>query len=334
MKKAQGIPAENTGVASFRMIEAGAIVGNSLLQTHPQWSGFQGVEYWFAFGDSYSTTSFNILGAQPSHANPTGNPSTYQTTSIGPNYLLYLAETYNKSSILLYDLAESGAILPDPSALGLPAQLPQAGYQQVQFLWLETYASTRAVPWQPSNALFSFWFGINDLDGLVDQTADVAASHLTADIAAYRAQLDFVYARGGRNFLIINVPPVDRSPGWMVFRSAAERVQLAGLIKTYNAALAGMVGDVKKAYRDANVFLYDAWTTVDAVITDPKSRAETAGLGTTADYCVAYAGTFDPAACNSTCVFGCVDKYMWQDVLHPTYVVHRVIAREIVTLLG
>jgi len=69
-------------------------------------------------------------------------------------------------------------------------------------------------------------------------------------------------------------------------------------------------------------------------MTDAKSRAETAGLATTTDYCAAYAGTENPVACNSTCVYGCVDKYMWQDVLHPTYVVHQVIAREIVTLLG
>jgi len=336
MKKDRGSPSENVGVASLRMIESGATVGTSLLYTHPQWNGFQGVEYWFAFGDSYSTTGFNLLGAQPSHANPEGNPTppAFETTSIGPNYLIYLTSTYNKSSVLLYNLAESGAILPDPSVIGLPAQIPQAGFQQVQFLWLENYASTLAVPWASHNSLFSFWFGINDMDALVGQNNDVAASHMTADVAAYKEQLEFVYARGGRNFLVLNVPPIDRTPGWSAFRNAADRMQLAGLIKSYNTALSNMVGDMKRAHADAHVFYYDAWTTFDAVITDPKSRAQTAGLGTTTGWCGAYAGTEDPTACNSTCVYGCVDKYFYQDLLHPTHVVHEVVAREIGVLLG
>jgi len=189
------------------------------------------------------------------------------------------------------------------------------------------------VPWTARDALFTFWFGINDAVDLIGFNVSQASLYLAADITAYRTQLDFVYVQGGRNFLVNNVPPTDRTPGWG-FRSADDRARLHDMIAQWNAALAVMVDGMRAAHPDAVVFLYDAWTTFDAVITDPKSRAGTAMLATTATWCDPYIGSTDPYACDPTCAYGCVDKYMWQDYIHPTWRVHEVVAAEIVALMG
>lgn len=52
--------------------------------------------FYFAFGDSYTTTGFNINGVQPAPGNPLGNPAFGQTSSStqpgtfagGPNYVV------------------------------------------------------------------------------------------------------------------------------------------------------------------------------------------------------------------------------------------------------
>jgi len=232
----------------------------------------------------------------------------------------------------MYDFAGSGAILPDPEILGLSPGFIHEGTRQVQFDWMENYASTLAVPWTAHDSMFSFWFGINDVVDMVGLSAETIDTYMNGDIAAYRAQLDFLYLRGARNFLVINVPPTDRTPGWG-FRSAADRQQLSVLIPRYNTALLKMVNDFGQYYSDATIFHYDAWTTFSAIISDPKSRAGTAGLNTTGTWCDSYVGTTNMTACDRTCYFGCVDEYMWQDYIHPTWVPHTVVAAEIVSLL-
>lgn len=352
LKNFRGVPSL-ADVMGLRLIDAGACLPNPTPYSGPQWNGFKGVEYWFAFGDSYSEDGFDMQGLQPSgvsiidnhikrtpqwltfrQANPIGNPGPpFQTTAIGANYLVFLAEHYNLSTVLVYDLAQSGAILPDPSILGLGSQWTHVGSQQVQYDWLENYASTLAVPWTAHNSMFSFWFGINDCVDFVGLNSTVSIAYMDADLAAYSAQLKFVYAQGARNFLVINVPPTDRTPGWNL-RSDADRQNLAQLIAPWNTALANMVNMMRQSHPDATVFLYDAWTTFSDVITDPTSRQGTSNLSTTATWCDQYIDTDDPYACNSDCKYGCVEQYMWQDYIHPTWVIHEVLASEIVTLLG
>ena len=38
------------------------------------WPGWSGIEHMFIFGDSYTTTGFEVNGTQPSRENPLGNP--------------------------------------------------------------------------------------------------------------------------------------------------------------------------------------------------------------------------------------------------------------------
>jgi len=114
-------------------------------------------------GDSYTSTSFNPYGEQPSRSNPLGNP-VYPgaTSSDGPNYVDFLTTTYNRSFVEAYNFGFGGAtinytIVPD--AFGT---IVQSFADQVQKEFVPIYGNNSNVPWRYSNSLFTIFFGIND----------------------------------------------------------------------------------------------------------------------------------------------------------------------------
>ena len=93
-----------------------------------------------------------------------GNPAyPGSTSSNGPNYVDFLATTYNQSYIQTYNLAFGGATID--SALvtaGFPFHVPSF-LEQVTDTFLPLYSSTPAVPWTSNNTIFTIFFGINDV---------------------------------------------------------------------------------------------------------------------------------------------------------------------------
>ena len=81
----------------------------------------------------------------------------------------------------------------------------------------------------------SYWNGPGVTDGLNAQI-----------MAVYRAALDTLYAAGGRHFVLLNVPPVDRSPlmlGQDEAARALERADLAQWNGLIDALAAGLRAD-------------------------------------------------------------------------------------------
>ncbi|KAI4207919.1 MAG: hypothetical protein LQ346_000256 [Caloplaca aetnensis] len=194
------------------------------------WPGWPGVRYLFTF------TSFNIHGAQPSPDNPLGNPAyPGATSSNGPNYVDFLTTTYNQSFIETFNLGYGGATI-DPSLIGSPyGYIVQSFRQQVQDEFLPTYATNSGVAWSGSNSLFTVFFGINDVILSYGQR-DSTLNYLL--IKSYESLVHQLYAAGARNFLFMNVPPIDRSPG-MLARDAASQASIAGYIGESDPAASG-----------------------------------------------------------------------------------------------
>lgn len=145
-----------------------------------------------------------------------------------------------------------------------------------------------------------------------------------------------MYKQGGRNFLVINCPPVERTPLWLVSANDTQRAELGALVRSWNNGLQSMISSMQQAHPDVTMFYYDVWTTMGAVITNPAVRAQTAQYNNTNGWCAAYFyGTGgNTTYCDSSCSFGCVNNYMFGDWLHPTWPFHQVMAAEITTLLG
>ncbi|KAF7966558.1 hypothetical protein HWV62_37883 [Athelia sp. TMB] len=114
--------------------------------------------YWFSFGDSYSTTGFSPSGTLPAPGNPLGNPAYPGNTGAGgSNWVDVCTTVYNASLLLTWNYAYSGATVDAalvapyyPTTLSLKDQVGE-------------FLAGVAAPWTPADALFSVWIGINDL---------------------------------------------------------------------------------------------------------------------------------------------------------------------------
>ncbi|KAL8963916.1 MAG: hypothetical protein Q9183_004849 [Haloplaca sp. 2 TL-2023] len=155
---------QNLSKTPHRWREAPSVPPIVRRQTGKVWPGWQNLEHLFTFGDSYTSTSFNIRGTQPNEENPLGNPPyPGSTSSNGPNYVDFLTTTYNQSFLRSYNLGYGGATI-DPSLVGSPyGYIVQSFRQQVEDQFLPFYATNSGVQWTGSNSLFTVFFGINDV---------------------------------------------------------------------------------------------------------------------------------------------------------------------------
>ncbi|KAI0869595.1 hypothetical protein GGS24DRAFT_478302 [Hypoxylon argillaceum] len=300
--------------------------------TTSSWVGWRNIKNAFIFGDSYTQTGFDYTLAQPSTANPFGNP-TYPgyTSSNGPNWVGYLTYKYNASSLLTYNLAYGGATVD--SALVTP-YLPtvKSLKDQVQSEFIPGYTGSSAkAQWTGSNSVFAVWIGINDIGNSYYNGVN-ATDALNAKIFAVISTLtDQIYAAGGRNYVFINVPPLDRTP--LIVPQGASAVALS---KADVAAWNQKVVDFAKTLKtkgDTNVWVYDSNKSFGDVIDNPSSHPETAGLKNTTDYCTAYQnGTPAQNTLTPSCGIP-VNQYFWLNNLHPTSAIHEVVAKEVADLL-
>jgi len=295
-------------------------------KTNHNWPGWSGIKHAFIFGDSYTTTTFNVTGEQPTATNPLGNPP-YPgwTASNGPNWVDYLTVKYNESLVLTYNLAYGGATIN--SALVAP-YLPTVSSvaEQIENEWFPAYASKpTTAPWSSADTLFAIFDGINDVGN--SYWKDTATLN-TAIFAVYRGIVDELYYAGARNFLFINVPPVNRSP-LMLAQSTASQASEKADLAVWNGMVVSMAKAVKNAFPDTNIFTVDSNSLFTEVLDNPASFPQTAHYKNTTAYCVAYEnGTPAVDTFNATCGVP-VNEYFWLNSLHPTYPMHDVLAQNI-----
>jgi phospholipase/lecithinase/hemolysin len=263
------------------------------------WSSWKTVRQLFVFGDSYTQTGFDPKAAQPSPANPFGNPS-YPgwTSSNGPNWVGFLTSTYNKSAILTYNLASGGATVD--SALVTPyAPTVISVKDQVQTQFLPIYGAHPATAsWTAKSSLFAYFIGINDVGNSWYLNN---ATLYDAIFATYAGLLDQVYEAGARNFLFLSVPPVNLSPLILNQADNGYASEYEGrVIADWNARLANMTAKFKAKHAGVTTFVHDTNALFTKIIKDPKSFEQTAGLRNVTGYCKAYAKYVE----QSSCTFG------------------------------
>lgn len=143
--------------------------------------------------------------------------------------------------------------------------------------------------------------------------------------------LDELYQAGARNFLFLNVLPVNLSPLSVEQGPSAQTLEAAD-ISEFNSRLTKMTQNMT-TYPDSTVFLFDANGLFNQVLQNPTSFTQTAGYRNTTGYCVAYENgtpaedTFDPS-CGVP-----VNEYFWLNTLRPTYPMHDVLGQEIAAQL-
>lgn len=249
------------------------------------WPGWKNVKQLIVFGDSYTQTGFDPKAAQPSAANPFGNP-TYPgwTSSNGPNWVGFLTNTYNQSQILTYNLAYGGATVD--SALVTPyAPTVISMKDQVQTQYLPIYGNSSV--WNTESSLFAFFIGINDVGN--SWWLNNATLYDTI-FSEYARLLEQIYETGARNFLFLSVPPVNLSPLILNQDDNGYGKENEGkVIADWNSRLANMTAQFKAKHTGITTFIHDTNKLFSDVIADPKSYEQTAGLKNVTAFCKAYA---------------------------------------------
>ncbi|CAE6497020.1 unnamed protein product [Rhizoctonia solani] len=228
---------------------SGAFVAGGLFQvaaaaTGPNWPGFKGLRYFFAFGDSYTAVGFNSWAGVPTDTNPLGVSYPGSTTAGGANWVGYLTTQYNQSKFWSFDYAVSGN-----EVSGVSNQINEDFLSSQGAGNKPSYA-----PWTATNTLFSTFIGINDLN----RGAPVAST-----INRIFTLQETLYNTGARNFLFVNVPPTNRCP------FSNNNATLASLVTSWNTQLKTSAEAFQAKHSDVSVFYYDSWSLYTKLLDDP-----------------------------------------------------------------
>ncbi|KAL4793730.1 hypothetical protein BDV19DRAFT_399906 [Aspergillus venezuelensis] len=212
--------------------------------------------YFITFGDSYSSTSFNITGEKPSSSNPLGNPPFPGWTSAGgANWIGQLVGTYNSSLLLNYNLAYGGATV---NASLVPPYTPEVYSLIDQVTEFTQYLAPKPefAPWTANSTLFGVWEGVNDVAGAWWQTNPDALQVEILD--QLFEQIEIVYDGGARNFALLTVPPIERTPQVVQGENADYTItHLSDAIATWNTGLSERADAFATAHPDAVVKITD-----------------------------------------------------------------------------
>ncbi|TFK68275.1 hypothetical protein BDN72DRAFT_684189 [Pluteus cervinus] len=279
---------------------------------------WQNTKFLFTFGDSYTTEGFNISAGVDS-------PTPGYTSSNGPNWVTFLRGTYNVTDTKVFNLASGGATID--STL-VPPYLPTVLSIVDQVGQFKTHLSHKpsGAHWQSNNTLFAIWIGINDVGNSVGWANTTFYSTLMAKLTT---QLDELYDLGARSFLLLSVPPVDRSP-LVIQQGASSVATFRTSLEDFNNQLSQTVHRFQARHKNLDLATVFDTRPIFNVLLD---NAQTFGFVNSTGWCDAYQnGT--PGRTTQVSPCAPVSNYFWLNSLHPLFTVHESIAHAISTTLS
>ncbi|KAJ7758284.1 GDSL lipase/esterase [Mycena metata] len=277
-------------------------------------------KFLFVFGDSYTTTGFNISAGIDS-VDP-GNVS-----SNGPNWVQALRDTFNVAGTKIFDLASGGATID--SALVTPFE-PTVLSVVDQVAQFKTFLASKppGAEWNSSNALFAVWIGINDCGNAFSFTNTTQPAFNKILMNRLASQIEELYSFGARSFLFLTVPPVNRAPLFLVQGQAVTSL-LASDIKNYNLQLTETMTGLQASHKGLEVTIFDTQPVFNTLL----DEAKTFGFVNSTGFCDAYQnGT--PAQSTQIAPCAPVSTYFWLNSLHPLFTVHSILAHAITTVIS
>ncbi|KAK4561754.1 hypothetical protein LTR86_004433 [Recurvomyces mirabilis] len=298
-------------------------------------------KYLVAFGDSYTYVqgthghqNYSFIGDASNLAfTPTdllSNRIVQNQTSTaegGPNYLEYLTTCGltpgltdpQTCPVQLWDFAFAGA---DISTAYTPLHHPftvSLVNQTEQFL---TYAEPVLTPIiDKAKTLVTIWIGINDIGDSAQYAVDFPTFYANLTTTLFAA-LDPLAEAGYKNFLIMLLPPLNRSPPNLV--RAAGPLPNTTMITWYNDALTTHARAFQTRHPGSKALLFDTTTFLNHVLDNPAEY----GIQNTTGYC---AGYDQPDIEQDPGKYGCegLEKYFWFNTGHLTSHTHEILAGKV-----
>lgn len=258
------------------------------------------------FGDSLSDSG-NIYSA----TDGTYPPEPYQGRySDGPVWVEYLAKSLGISGKFCnYAFGGAKTGLSNPDEMDAPGFLTQvAAYTE-----LLTASGTffTAFP-QPGETLFIIWIGANDFLGtLTDPSA--AVSDAVVNIQTGMTQL---VDGGAGKFLVVNLPDLGLTP--RMNNDAAASAGATQIASLFNSALESMLAQFESDHPGVVIVRLDTFSMLQDIIAHPDSWG--------------FNNVTEPQLDTDTGIVA-QGRYFFWDGIHPTTAAHKVIARQVATIL-
>ncbi|KAK0630371.1 hypothetical protein B0T17DRAFT_653825 [Bombardia bombarda] len=267
-------------------------------------SSSAGTKYLIAFGDSYSQTGFNIDSTKPSPGNPLGNPALPGwTASGGLNWVGFLASQLNSSTLLTYNFAYGGATtnasLVTPYAPTVLSFVDQVAQFSRSIASHPSYA-----PWTGADTLVAVWMGVNDVGN--SWWLDTYAGLLEKIMDSYFGQLQVVYEAGGRNFVLLGVPPIQKTPAVLASDAASQAAEAVAIGK-YNDAIAARLTAFKAKNSGVTAKVVDTTAPFDKALSNPTAYGSP----------------------DATCYNGDGVSCLWFNDYHPGVAINKLVAQDV-----
>jgi phospholipase/lecithinase/hemolysin len=180
-----------------------------------------------------------------------------------------------------------------------------------------------AHPTADPNALYTIWIGANDLS---DIPAASTPAQVAADIGTIAANIDtaigILGADGARNFLVVTVPDLGKTPDAIAGGPAAE-AGASALALGLDTTLVGGSGPIPSlsflaAADGLNLQVLDTYSLLDGIVANPSAF----GLTNVTAPCLV-----------GTTVCATPNQFLFWDGQHPTAAGHALVADDALTLV-
>lgn len=134
--------------------------------------------------------------------------------------------------------------------------------------------------------------------------------------------VEILYTLGYRSFLLLNLPPLDRTPGNQASGSPSPNATQVGW---YNDALKEQAREFGQSRGDVQVRVFDAHKVLSGILDQPGRY----GIVNTTGFC---AGYDQPDVGSNYEAYGCptpLEAYFWFNSGHMTSHVHRILAAQL-----
>jgi phospholipase/lecithinase/hemolysin len=244
------------------------------------------------------------------------------TAEGGPNWVEHLTNCGTQKGLTdpracprqLWDFAYAGAnTVSEPGFT--PAHWNHTVSFQQQTEQFVSYGNPalESIGLSKKDALVAIWIGINDINDLAKlRGKNVSFTPLYEKVEGYVwANVEKIYALGYRKYLVMNLPPLNRSPSPAVN---------ASMIQTFNGIAARHAEEFAARHKDAMVLQYD----VNAVLNGILDNYQDYGFQNVTNFCPGYNKAdirVNPGK------YGCgegLDTYFWYDSGHLGSRTHKV----------
>ncbi|KAK4054026.1 hypothetical protein OIO90_003671 [Microbotryomycetes sp. JL221] len=276
----------------------------------------------FAFGDSYTSVHYK---AQQGYS-PRGPEQVIRTTSGGQNWIQYLSQHLHLED-RLFDFAVSGSSI-EPLVIH-DGEAPNPCLINQTDVWTDYFVEKDEVTWDAESTLFVVAIGINDIANAIMLGIDYEAK-MNRLVDIYTEQVKRMIDGGARHFLMLPVPPFDRTP---LARTSPDHAKFVELVHTWNFRFYDLASTLQNEYAGTAEFkIWDWHTVMDEIIDNAK---QVYGFEETKTSCWPYAriNTYAPAAKDEECRVP-MSKYVWKDSAHPTWRIHELLSKEALKFLS